>query len=137
MRWWSSTSAEASERTLRRRLKSALKRLITAGWIPPEQYSVMSIGSLRKGGNSTAAVYGIREAVREKHGRWGLAARARSGTAEPEYNMILEGERQGVSMALHRSLNGDKRKIGATMVMVQPKIRKGKRGSHGTMRVRR
>ena len=129
--------AEASERTLRKRLKSALKRLITAGWIPPEQYSVMSIGSLRKGGNSTAAVYGIREAVREKHGRWGLAARARSGTAEPEYNMILEGERQGVSMALHRSLNGDKRKIGDTMVMVQPKIRKGKGGSHGTMRVRR
>ena len=62
---------------------------------------------MRKGGNSTAAAMGIRDVLREKHGRWGLTARRNMGTAEPEYNMQLSGEKGSVSEALNAALNGD------------------------------
>ena len=92
--------------TMGKRFKAAVVLLEVAGVVPRGQYETMSIGSLRKGGNSTAAALGIRDVLREKHGRWGLTARRNLGTAEPEYNMALSGEKGGVSWALHAALNG-------------------------------
>lgn len=96
---------QLAEKTLRDRLKKALHRLEQAGVVEQGLYQHMSLGSLRKGGNSTAAAYGIRDVLREKHGRWGLTARKHMATAEPEYNMALSAERGAVAAALHQALN--------------------------------
>lgn len=91
-------------RTLRRRLKAALGRLEELGLLSPGMVELMSGGSLRKGGNSTSAAYGVRDVLREKHGRWGQTCR-RLATAEPEYNMQLETERGAVMSALNTEVN--------------------------------
>ena len=115
------------DRLLRMRMKGALVRLEEAGVLEPGTAERMSVISLRKGGTSTSALYGIREAVREKHGRWGATAAARrSGTSEPEYNMALSGEQQAVSVALHRALNGDKRAVGSDTDLSRGKLKRKK-----------
>ena len=113
------------DRLLRMRMKNAMVRLEEAGVLEPGTAERMSVISLRKGGTSTSALYGIREAVREKHGRWGATAAARrSGTSEPEYNMALSGEQQAVSVALHRALNGDKRAVGSDTDLSRGKLKR-------------
>ena len=85
----------------------AFHRLEVAGVVEKGKYKLMSVGSCRKGGCSGACAYGVRDVLREKHGRWGLTARKKLGaTAEPEYNVQLSSERGQVMKALNALLNG-------------------------------
>ena len=89
--------AMMSETTLRRRLKSAFQRLEDAGHMELGAAAKMSFSSCRRGGNSCSAAEGVRQAVREKHGRWGLGSARASATAEFEYDAALPGERTGAA----------------------------------------
>ena len=98
---------QINETTLRKRFKLAFHRLEVAGVVEKGKYKLMSVGSCRKGGCSGACAYGVRDVLREKHGRWGLTARKKLGaTAEPEYNVQLSSERGQVMKALNALLNG-------------------------------
>jgi len=88
-------------------LRLCAARLEDAGVVQRGKYQLMSVGSCRKGGCSGACAYGVRDVLREKHGRWGLTARKRLGaTAEPEYNVQLSSERGLVMESLNALLNG-------------------------------
>ena len=106
--YWDGVSKQQSNDTsIRRRFKLAFKRLEEAGVVQAGKYQLMSVGSCRKGGCSGACAYGVRDVLREKHGRWGLTARKRLGaTAEPEYNVQLSSERGLVMESLNALLNG-------------------------------
>ena len=102
---------EMSRRKLVERLKAAYGRLEEAGVVPVDTSHRISVSSLRRGGNSAAAAEGVRQGLREKHGRWGQAG-PRAKTAEPEYDAQLSSERSLVSAALHRQVNkGLKRNV--------------------------
>ena len=126
------------EATLRKRFKMAFKRLEEAGVVERGKYELMSVGSCRKGGCSGACAYGIRDVLREKHGRWGLTARKRLGaTAEPEYNVQLSSERGLVMKALNALVNGwlpgteasgVRRDSGASGAAVRQSVQAGNRG---------
>ena len=97
-------------RLLRKRLKAPLQLLEDDGILEPGLLHDMSVISLRRGGNSVAAAEGAREAVRTKHGRWGVAGKtSETGTvrktSEKEYNQALSHEGAQVSVALNRAVN--------------------------------
>ena len=116
----------------------AFKRLEEAGVVDKGKYELMSVGSCRKGGCSGACAYGVRDVLREKHGRWGLTARKRLGaTAEPEYNVQLSSERGLVMEALNALVNGwlpgteasgVRRDSGASGAAVRQSVQAGNRG---------
>ena len=137
--YWNGVQATPiGEATLRKRFKMAFKRLEAAGVVAKGKYELMSVGSCRKGGCSGACAYGIRDVLREKHGRWGLTARKRLGaTAEPEYNVQLSSERGLVVKALNALLNGwlpgqeasgMQRDSGASGAAVRQSVKAGSRG---------
>ena len=98
----------------------------------------MSVGSCRKGGCSGACAYGVRDVLREKHGRWGLTARKKLGaTAEPEYNVQLSSERGLVMKSLNALLNGwlpgvqasgENRDSGASGAAARQRVQQGGKG---------
>ena len=82
-------------------------------------------------------MYGVRDVLREKHGRWRLTARKKLGaTAEPEYNVQLSSERGLVVKALNSLLNGwlpgvqasgENRDSGASGSAVRQSVQRGGR----------
>ena len=73
---WNGVSKKPiNECSLRKRFKAAFKRLEAAGVVEKGKCELMSVGSCRKGGCSGACAYGVRDVLRQKHGRWGLTAR--------------------------------------------------------------
>ena len=97
-------------------MKASLQLLEDDGVLEPGLLHQMSVISLRRGGCSSAAADGVREAVRTRHGRWGQAGRtSETGetrkTSEKEYNQALSHEAAQVSVALNRAVNR-KRKRG-------------------------
>ena len=135
--WNGVTNKPINETSLRRRFKQAFKRLEETGVVPVGHYELMSVGSCRKGGCSGACAYGVRDVLRERHGRWGLTARKRLGaTAEPEYNVQLSSERGLVVKALNALLNGwlpgslatgDQRDSGASGAAVRQNVTAGRK----------
>jgi hypothetical protein len=136
---WRGVGQQAiKECSLRKRFKAAFKRLEAAGVVEKGKYELMSVGSCRKGGCSGACAYGVRDVLREKHGRWGLTARKKLGaTAEPEYNVQLSSERGLVMRALNALLNGwvpgteasgDNRDSGASGAGVRQRVQLGGKG---------
>ena len=136
---WRGVGKQAiKECSLRKRFKAAFKRLEAAGVVDKGKYELMSVGSCRKGGCSGACAYGVRDVLREKHGRWGLTARRKLGaTAEPEYNVQLSSERGLVMKALNALLNGwlpgteasgDNRDSGASGAGVRQRVQQAGKG---------
>ena len=127
-----------NECSLRKRFKAAFKRLEAAGVVEKGKYELMSVGSCRKGGCSGACAYGVRDVLREKHGRWGLTARKKLGaTAEPEYNVQLSSERGLVMKSLNALLNGwlpgvqasgENRDSGASGAAARQRVQQGGKG---------
>jgi len=99
-------SMPASERTLRLRLKDAMLRCMELGLVESSAIQDYSMISLRRGGNSTACAHGVRQRVRDNHGRWGLSGKVEKGlTSENEYNSVLSRENGVVCKALHKEIN--------------------------------
>ena len=61
--------AAASDRMLRKRMKAAMWRLVDEGIVRADLVKDFSMISFRRGGNSVAAAEGVRDRVREEHGR--------------------------------------------------------------------
>jgi hypothetical protein len=136
---WNGVSGKPiNECSLRKRFKAAFKRLEAAGVVEKGKYELMSVGSCRKGGCSGACAYGVRDVLREKHGRWGLTARKKLGaTAEPEYNVQLSSERGLVMKSLNALLNGwlpgvqasgENRDSGASGAAARQRVQQGGKG---------
>ena len=64
-----------------------------AGVVEKGWHKKISTSSTRRGGNTTAAIGGIRETVRKKHGRW-------LSDAVREYDDVGEGEENLVTQVL-------------------------------------
>ena len=97
---------QLAERTLRGRLKAAVRRLEESGVATPGQAKQTSVSSLRRGSDTEAAARGCRAELREAHGRWGaVAAQRRSATAEPHYSAVKAGEKGAIMTVLHEALN--------------------------------
>ena len=100
-----------ADRLFRKRMKAACVRLEAAKVLEEGATSNFSVISLRRGGNSVAAARGVRDKVRNNHGRWGLAgAVARGQTSEHEYNSVLGRDDGAVLKALHADLNSQPQK---------------------------
>jgi len=97
---------QSSDRMLRTRMKAAMWRLVAEGIVMEADVKHFSMISFRRGGNSVAAARGVRDRIREVHGRWGLAGRVERGlTSEAEYNSVLAREGGAVMRALHDDVN--------------------------------
>ena len=76
---------------LRRRVKAVYKQFAGEGLVAEEDVERYSVSSLRRGGNSEAAAHGVRQAIRQKHGRWGEAAK-RAGCIKVFESLLPRGD---------------------------------------------
>ena len=90
-------------RLLRKRMKSAMERLVVDGVIALQDSAGFSPISFRRGGNSVSAAQGVRDKVRQMHGRWGSAGMVERGlTSEAEYNSQLARDGGAILAALNQ-----------------------------------
>ena len=96
---------QVSDRLLRHRMKAAMMRLVEAGVIMLQNSAGFSMISFRRGGNSVSAAQGVRDKVRQMHGRWGLAGMVERGlTSEAEYNSQLARDGGAILAALNQDV---------------------------------
>ena len=106
---------QVSDRLLRHRMKAAMMRLVEAGVIMLQNSSGFSIISFRRGGNSVSAAHGIRDKVRQMHGRWGLAGMVERGlTSEAEYSSQLARDGGAILAALNQDVGRHMRDVGGS-----------------------
>ena len=83
---------------LPRLIKDVCREMEDAGEVDEEWHKQISVSSTRRGGNTVAAIAGIRETLRQKHGRW-------LSTAVREYDSVGTGESAQVTKALGKKVH--------------------------------